>query len=88
MNEWHWISEAWKCSLTMGIFPMLHLFSFCTFLLEPAQSIQDPWLTLASRVPPQPALKVRLERNADFASTMEDFTSSRKLNFPGLHGLA
>lgn len=75
-------------SLTINNIHVFHPFFFCTFLLKPVQTTQDLWLIQASGVSHKPAVRVRMKRNAEFALTMEDFTSSRKLIFPGLYGLA
>lgn len=89
MNEGHLVVlDMEMLSLTMNNSHMLRPFFPCTFLLESAQTSQDLWLTQASGVSHKPALGARMRRNADSALTVEGFTSSRKLIFPGLHGLA
>lgn len=61
--------------------PFLPSARLCYDLLKAAKVMADPNFCIVSA-------SVRTERNVDFALTMGDFTSSRKLIFPGLRGLA
>lgn len=61
--------------------PFLPSAWFCYNLLKAAKVMADQNLCIVSAA-------VRTERNVDCALTMGDFTSYRKLIFPGLCGLA